>query len=258
MTSVSIIRKNYVSLLTQKKNLQKQLELLPKGKIYSEKKKVGNTIYTYYVHQFYQNDQRILRHVKRVEEKELLEQFEIKNALLDRIQEVSEEITCIHQIFKSLNLDPEIVKKEERQRIRSLRQRKTLKQEKLKTAKNQDKYHNRKHITANGLIVRSRGEVILLDLLDQYDVRFEYEKKVVINGVTLCPDVTIEKDQDVIYWEHCGLPGTPDYDQRWAEKKALYAEAGILEGKNLIVTYDNEDGSIDAENIRYLIETYLL
>jgi hypothetical protein len=43
----------------------------------------------------------------------------------------------------------------------------------------------------------------------------------------------------------------------WEEKKAIYAKHGIVEGENLIVSFD-VNGSIDSVAIKSLIEKYLL
>jgi len=59
------------------------------------------------------------------------------------------------------------------------------------------------------------------------------------------------------YWEHCGMMSDRHYRQRWEEKKAVYAQHDIIEGKNLIVSYDDMNGSIDSVAIKALIEKYL-
>lgn len=47
------------------------------------------------------------------------------------------------------------------------------------------------------------------------------------------------------------------YRQRWEEKKTIYAKHDIIEGENLIVSYDDMNGSIDSVAIKTLIEKYL-
>lgn len=50
--------------------------------------------------------------------------------------------------------------------------------------------------------------------------------------------------------------GNPGYRKRWQEKKELYLKHGIEEGKNLIVSEDNLDGSINSQRIEDLIKKY--
>ena len=46
----------------------------------------------------------------------------------------------------------------------------------------------------------------------------------------------------------------PQYKKRWEEKKKFYEKNGIIEGKNLIVTYDDDNGGLDAARIQKIIE----
>ena len=44
----------------------------------------------------------------------------------------------------------------------------------------------------------------------------------------------------------------PGYRKRWEDKKAFYKKHGIEEGKNLIVTYDQE-GAFDSQVVDQII-----
>lgn len=46
----------------------------------------------------------------------------------------------------------------------------------------------------------------------------------------------------------------PSYRQRWENKKKLYAENGIVEGYNLLISQDGLDGSFDSSQIAKLID----
>jgi hypothetical protein len=61
----------------------------------------------------------------------------------------------------------------------------------------------------------------------------------------------------LFYWEHCGMMTDDSYRRRWETKKAVSAKHGIIDGENLIVSYD-DNGSIDSQAIRKLIKQYLL
>lgn len=45
----------------------------------------------------------------------------------------------------------------------------------------------------------------------------------------------------------------PKYAKRWEDKRKYYEKHGIVEGKNLIVTYDDEKGGLDSSAIDKLI-----
>ena len=87
----------------------------------------------------------------------------------------------------------------------------------------------------------------------------EYEKEFEKDGVFKIPDFTIENPDsgDTFYWEHCGMMNNEKYKQHWEEKKKFYKKCGIKEGKNLIVTYDGENGGIDSQVVEKMIKTYL-
>ena len=120
------------------------------------------------------------------------------------------------------------------------------------------------HKTLKGDLVRSKSEVIIANMLYNYekegDIEYKYEEKVVLkdNSVKL-PDFTIKTDLgDTWYWEHCGMMNDIKYKMDWEAKKKEYEENGIIEGKNLIVTYDDEKGGIDTTKIEELIKQYLI
>lgn len=117
------------------------------------------------------------------------------------------------------------------------------------------------HKTARGELVRSKSEVIIADALFDSKIDYSYEKELSLgdDGIK-SPDFTIEDAESgtVFYWEHCGMMTDDNYRRRWEAKRALYAKHGIFEGKNLIISYDNENGSIDSQAIRNLIKQYFL
>ena len=87
------------------------------------------------------------------------------------------------------------------------------------------------HVSANGVPMASKNEVIIAGLLDQLTPgRWQYEEPLTgADGRTVHPDFTIAApDGRSIYWEHAGMLDLPDYARKWELKKAWYAENGIL------------------------------
>lgn len=119
-----------------------------------------------------------------------------------------------------------------------------------------DKYYENGliHKTIRGELVRSKSEVIIANMLHQNNIIYEYEKDLVIDGIRKIPDFTIDDQEsgEIKYWEHCGMMNNPEYRKRWEMKKSFYEKNGIIEGENLIITYD-ENGSIDSQLIQKLI-----
>ena len=117
------------------------------------------------------------------------------------------------------------------------------------------------HKTARGELVRSKSEVIVADALFDNNIPYEYEKELALvdDGIK-SPDFTIRDAESgaTFYWEHCGMINNDEYRRRWERKCAVYRKHGIVEGNNLIVSYDSDNGSIDSQEIRSLIKKYLL
>ncbi len=118
------------------------------------------------------------------------------------------------------------------------------------------------HRTKNGIMVRSKSEVIIANMLCDNGIDdFLYEERLPIGDSYKLPDFTF-KDMasgTLIIWEHLGMLGNPEYRASWETKKKLYEANGYSEENgNLIVTMDGLDGSIDSQTIQDKIDEYLL
>lgn len=113
------------------------------------------------------------------------------------------------------------------------------------------------HRTLRGELVRSKSEVIIANMLHQHGIDYDYEKELWIENTRKIPDFTMDDPEsgELIYWEHCGMMNNAGYRKHWEVKKSFYEDNGIIEGENLIVTYD-QDGSIDSQEIEKQIKRY--
>lgn len=116
----------------------------------------------------------------------------------------------------------------------------------------------KKHITSRGLRVRSKSELLIAEKLYEYGIPFRYDALIGNALHTLSPDFMFSVDGHIWYWEHCGMMGAPAYRARNEWKLAVYREMGIFPWKNLIVTYDTEDGIMDMRVIDAEIKNKLL
>ena len=111
-----------------------------------------------------------------------------------------------------------------------------------------------------GELVRSKSEVIIANMLYSQGIEYEYEQLLDLgeDGKRI-PDFTIDDAESGLkfYWEHCGMMNDAAYREHWEAKKALYEKHDIIEGINLIVTYDSVNGGIDSKHIQELIDKYL-
>ena len=111
------------------------------------------------------------------------------------------------------------------------------------------------------VMVASKSEALILQELVALGVPVEYEPTIEIEGRTYKGDFRVRnKNHEEIeyYWEHLGMLKDPSYRKRWKEKEEAYRRAGIEEGRNLLVTRDEEDGGVDMVRIHNMILQYLV
>lgn len=134
------------------------------------------------------------------------------------------------------------------------------------------------HRTRRGVLVRSKSEVIVADILDSLeDISWKYEEPLFppddLHDYRL-PDFTIGFEGDIYYWEHLGMLSLPSYREGWGRKRQWYEERmgipvvgdGALPGRDVepgtsplvITSRDGDDGRIDAQKIEYLARKYIL
>ena len=92
-----------------------------------------------------------------------------------------------------------------------------------------------------------------------------YEKRIILydeegNSYVVYPDFILcdnENSPDVtwIYWEHLGLLDMEDYRERTMLKLKLFPQNGIIPGRNLILTTDGMNQSIDLMAIQNVLDT---
>ena len=121
-----------------------------------------------------------------------------------------------------------------------------------------DRPEELRHITARGMKVRSKSEAIIADKLDHYGLPFRYEEILYIETYSFAPDFKVLGRNGIMYWEHCGMVNSKKYMRRHNWKMGMYEKAGIVPWKNLIVTYDQEDGGLDTRIIEAEIRNKLL
>jgi len=134
------------------------------------------------------------------------------------------------------------------------------------------------HRTRSGVLVRSKSEVIVADILDGLeDISWKYEEPFFPPDDPRdyrLPDFTVGFEGDIYYWEHLGMLSVPSYHEGWERKRRWYEERmaipvvgdGALPDRDVepgisplvITSRDGEDGSIDAQRIERLARRYIL
>jgi ATP-dependent exoDNAse (exonuclease V) alpha subunit len=104
------------------------------------------------------------------------------------------------------------------------------------------------HRTLADVMVRSKSEVIIANMLFDRDIAFLYEKPLYApDGSFYLPDFTIIWRGETFYWEHLGLLEREEYKRHWATKKAWYEKH--FSGR-LVTT--EESGNLSIEAMRHI------
>ena len=110
------------------------------------------------------------------------------------------------------------------------------------------------------LMVRSKSEADIVSRLEYYGVPYHYEENIQTGSYVQAIDfvcMNISKDQ-IWYWDHRGMMDNLNYLNKiqWCEKQMW--EAGIIQGKNLIVTTETKSNPLDLHWVDELIQFYLM
>ena len=120
--------------------------------------------------------------------------------------------------------------------------------------------HELTQMTSRGLLVRSKSELLIAEMLYKYGIEFRYEQIYRVPGCTpTAADFTIRRaDGKIFIWEHEGLVNSRSYLARQQRKAETYAKLGYVPWDNLIITYDTDGGNIDLRIVESIIKTRLL
>ena len=141
---------------------------------------------------------------------------------------------------------------------------------KWKTARYSGAAKTEYHIydTLAGEKVRSKSEALIADRLYTAGVPYRYEQKLVFesdipgpeSNFTYYPDFTIlnKRTGKLFYWEHLGRLGENAYCKDNLAKLHIYMKHGIIQGKNLLLTYESAERPLLTADVSILIKEYLL
>ena len=95
----------------------------------------------------------------------------------------------------------------------------------------------------SGHFVRSKSEVFIDMVLCKHGIPFRYESELVIGNRKYYPDFTLFnlETNELIYWEHFGKMDDVEYAKSAFNKMKIYYEAGLIPGKNLILTFESKE-----------------
>ncbi len=114
------------------------------------------------------------------------------------------------------------------------------------------------HRTLKGDLVRSKSEVIIANALFSKNIEYHYEEVLEIDGHSIAPDFLIRSkgQQGDKIWEHFGLIGQQSYLDSCLWKIRLYLENGYRPWEDVIFTFDDQYGNINAAVISQIISSF--
>ena len=116
-----------------------------------------------------------------------------------------------------------------------------------------------KHKTLRGDFVRSKSEVIIANTYLSKKLLYRYEPLIQVGDKTLAPDfgVLVARLDKVKYHEHFGMMHDPEYRENSMKKISAYIRNGFRPYEDIIFTFDDLDGNIDAQILDILIESFM-
>ena len=118
---------------------------------------------------------------------------------------------------------------------------------------------NLKFVNSKGIRMRSKSELLISSILDEYNIPYLYEKPLRLGEYKMVsPDFTLLdiRNRKEVYLEHLGMLNDVDYMLKNMEKIKSYEDNGFYLGKQLLLTYETRDCPINTKAVRGLIENY--
>ncbi len=105
--------------------------------------------------------------------------------------------------------------------------------------------------TAKGETVRSKSEVIIADTLLRLGIPYQYELPYIYQGkVVFNPDFTVlnVRKRECVYIEHFGRMASEGYRESFFWKMRNFERIGIIQGRNLIMTFEDADHQFNIKD----------
>lgn len=111
---------------------------------------------------------------------------------------------------------------------------------------------NLKYKTTNGVLVRSKSEQAIGNMLELLGVPYRYEPEMILGSRVFYPDfVIMTTDGRKIILEHLGRMDIEAYAKSVTEKLMVYASNGWLPGRNVFFSFESD--TQDPEKIKSII-----
>ena len=112
--------------------------------------------------------------------------------------------------------------------------------------------------TETGLMMRSKSEVIIDSILTRMQIPHRYECQLILGDMVFYPDFTLlhPKKRTIIYFEHFGMMDNSQYAEDAYRKLGLFNSFGIIQGINLIATFEDSHNRLDLDYVKNQLEFF--
>jgi len=111
----------------------------------------------------------------------------------------------------------------------------------------------------NGLFTRSKSESIIASVLEEVQIPFRYEERIVVGNYTVHPDFTLRHPRSgkIVYWEHFGMMDDGSYKSETARKLNQYIAMGIVPGINMLASFEMKEVPMSFTKAKAYVEYFL-
>lgn len=112
--------------------------------------------------------------------------------------------------------------------------------------------------SARGDRVRSKSEVLIADILDEYRIPYRYEAPLRLrDGFVIHPDFTILRlpSRRICYFEHCGRMDDELYLHAFLRRENAYIENGFIPGRDVFHTFESTADPINTKLLRKMLRS---
>ncbi|MGI6257295.1 MAG: hypothetical protein ACOYJU_04435, partial [Anaerovoracaceae bacterium] len=115
------------------------------------------------------------------------------------------------------------------------------------------------HVTGNGVVVRSKDEKEIGNILEMKCIAYRYEWIQYMHGIPYAPDFAVRRESDdkIIFWEHFGMINDETYREKIYKKLLAYQNCGLHLWDNLIITFPDPSGALDSHMLHRICELFL-
>lgn len=116
------------------------------------------------------------------------------------------------------------------------------------------------HKTLKGDLVRSKSEVIIANTYFAKGIQYRYEELIEVGNKIYAPDfrVLVPRQNKIKMHEHFGMMNDWEYRQNAMRKIEQYIASGYKPYEDIIFTFDDLGGNIDAQALDLLITNFLI